>query len=210
MGSSPQDERLNRETLESRELIARAARSGGDESWEQLFRRYHRRLVGYGRELLGPRLKDDLDAEDLAAETWRRVLPRISDFEYTRKDSFFDMLRTNARWVASDQARRGGEGKRQLVERRRHDVHEMGSNIGESGPGVVTQVHRDEISDRVRQAVNDPRLPKMYRELLQGFLIEHRSRDELSRITGVQRDTVRKQIRRGLERLTAILGEVEG
>ena len=88
------------------EELAREARAGSRRSFDELARRYKRRLFVY----LRPRLGSDEDAEDMVQETFLKLYRNIGGYDPAFK--FSTWLYTSANRLAIDSFRRksGGEG----------------------------------------------------------------------------------------------------
>ena len=87
------------------EELARRARAGSGRSFEELARRYKRRLFVY----LRPRVGSDEDAEDLVQETFLKLYRNIGS--YDPEFRFSTWLYTSAGRLAIDAFRRGAASR---------------------------------------------------------------------------------------------------
>jgi RNA polymerase sigma-70 factor (ECF subfamily) len=98
------------------EELACAARAGSDRSFEELARRYKRRLFVY----LRPRLGSDEDAEDMVQETLLKLYRNIGNFDPRYR--FSTWLYTSAGRLAIDSYRRGAAVRDKMVAMEGGDV----------------------------------------------------------------------------------------
>jgi RNA polymerase sigma-70 factor (ECF subfamily) len=103
------------------EELAREARAGSRRSFDELARRYKRRLFVY----LRPRVGSDQDAEDLVQETFLKLYRNIEGYEPAFK--FSTWLYTAAGRLAIDAYRKGAAGRLEADAARDVDVPDPAS-----------------------------------------------------------------------------------
>jgi RNA polymerase sigma-70 factor (ECF subfamily) len=115
------------ETIAERtdEELAREARAGSRRSFDELARRYKRRLFVY----LRPRLGSDEDAEDLVQDTFLKLYRNIGGYDPAFK--FSTWLYTAANRLAIDSFRRRAAEKGQPVAERDLDIPDPAAGVGE-------------------------------------------------------------------------------
>lgn len=118
------------ETIAERtdEELAREARAGSGRSFDELARRYKRRLFVY----LRPRLGSDEDAEDLVQETFLKLYRNIASYDPAFK--FSTWLYTSASRLAIDAFRKRAAERAEKVADRNVDIPDPSSGP-ESGSG---------------------------------------------------------------------------
>jgi RNA polymerase sigma-70 factor (ECF subfamily) len=115
------------------EELAREARAGSRRSFDELARRYKRRLFVY----LRPRLGSDEDAEDLVQETFLKLFRNIGSYDPAFK--FSTWLYTSANRLAIDAFRKRSLEKDKPVADRDFDIPDpapaagAGEGSGDSG-----------------------------------------------------------------------------
>jgi len=176
--------------------IARGLRERDRELLTDLVERCQRRLVRYLLYLTGRR---DY-AEDLAQETWIRVLQRGS--QYNGRQRFDPWLFAIARNLAIDYLR-----KKQKAEQTA-SLPEDGDEIllvSSSGPSPFEAAARSE--DAMRLAGQLQILPPLYREALLLRFQEDLSLAEIAQVLGAPVTTVTSRIYRGLAALKSAFEE---
>ena len=168
------------------ERIVQALRSRDAALIGPLVERYQYRLVRYLVYVTGRR---DL-ADDLAQETWLRVLARGSQFD--RRARFETWLFSIARNLSVDALRR----------RKRQDTAEPAAIPAPVGISPFLAAARGEESQRLAAAL--ARLEPDYREALLLRFQEDLPLREIAEIVGAPLSTVSSRIHRGLERLRAL------
>lgn len=103
------------------EELAREARAGSRRSFDELARRYKRRLFVY----LRPRVGSDQDAEDLVQDTFLKLYRNIAGYEPVFK--FSTWLYTAANRLAIDAYRKGAGGRFEADAARDVDVPDPAS-----------------------------------------------------------------------------------
>jgi RNA polymerase sigma-70 factor (ECF subfamily) len=176
--------------------IARGLRERDMELLADLVQRYQHRLVRYLLYLTGKREY----AEDLAQETWVRVLQRGS--QYNGRQRFDPWLFAIARNLALDYLRK----KRKAVEAASlpNDPDAM-LLLPSSGHSAFEAAARSE--DAMRLAGRLQILPPLYREALLLRFQEDLSLAEMAQVLGAPVTTVTSRIYRGLAALRSALEE---
>lgn len=176
--------------------IARGLRERDMELLADLVERCQHRLVRYLLYLIGRR---DY-AEDLAQETWIRVLQRGS--QYNGRQRFDPWLFAIARNLAIDYLRK----KRKAVPTvSLPDDHDAVLLLPSSGPSPFEAAARSE--DAMRLAGRLQILPPLYREALLLRFQEDMSLPEIAQVVGAPVTTVSSRIYRGLAALRSAFEE---
>jgi RNA polymerase sigma-70 factor, ECF subfamily len=176
--------------------IARGLRERDMQLLADLVERYQHRLVRYLLYLTGRREY----AEDLAQETWVRVLQRGS--QYNRRQRFDPWLFAIARNLAIDDLRK----KRKVVQTASlpNDRDEV-LLLPSSGPSPFEAAARSE--DAIRLAGQLQILSPLYREVLLLRFQEELSLPEIAQVLGAPLTTVTSRIYRGLAALRSAFEE---
>ena len=176
--------------------IARGLRERDMELLADLVERSQRRLVRYLLYLVG---RQDY-AEDLAQETWIRVLQRGSQYDGRQR---FDLwLFAIARNLAIDHLRK----KRKAVQAASlPDDRDEILLVSSSGPSPFEAAARSE--DAIRLAGQLQILPPLYREALLLRFQEDMSLAEIAQVLGAPVTTVTSRIYRGLAALRSAFEE---
>ncbi len=174
--------------------IARGLREKDMKLLADLVERYQRRLVRYLLYLTGRR---DY-AEDLAQETWVRVLQRGG--QYNGRQRFDPWLFAIARNLAIDYLRK----KQKALEAASlpDDPDEI-LLVSSSGPSPFEAAYRSE--DAIRLAGHLQNLSPLYREALLLRFQEDMSLAEIAQVLGAPLTTVTSRIYRGLAALRSAL-----
>ena len=172
--------------------IARGLRGRDMELLADLVERCQHRLVRYLLYLTGRRES----AEDLAQETWIRVLQRGS--QYNGRQRFDPWLFAIARNLAIDYLRK----KRKVVQPDDHDAVLL---LPSSGPSPFEAAARSE--DAIRLAGQLQILSPLYREALLLRFQEELSLAEIAQVVGAPVTTVSSRIYRGLAALRSAFEE---
>ena len=176
--------------------IARGLRERDKELLRDLVERFQHRLVRYLLYLTGRR---DY-AEDLAQETWIRVLERGS--QYNGRQRFDPWLFAIARNLALDYLRK----KRKAVETASlPDDRDEILLLPSSGPSPFVAAARSE--DAIRLAGQLQILSPLYREALLLRFQEDLSLPEIAQVLGAPLTTVTSRIYRGLAELRSAFEE---
>src|SRR6201984_175655 len=176
--------------------IARGLREGDRELFADLVGRCQHRLVRYLLYLTGRREY----AEDLAQETWIRVLQRGS--QYNGRQRFDPWLFAIARNLAIDYLRK----KRKAVQTASlPDDRDEILLVSSSGPSPFEAAARS--ADAIRLAGQLQILSPLYREALLLRFQEDLSLAEIAQILGAPVTTVTSRIYRGLAALRSAFEE---
>jgi RNA polymerase sigma-70 factor (ECF subfamily) len=176
--------------------IARGLRERDTELLADLVERYQHRLVRYLLYLTGRR---DY-AEDLAQETWIRVLQRGS--QYNGRQRFDPWLFAIARNLAIDYLRK----KQKAVQTASlPDDRDEILLVSSSGPSPFEAAARSE--DAIRLAAQLQILSPLYREALLLRFQEDLSLAEIAQVLGAPVTTVTSRIYRGLAALRSAFEE---
>lgn len=173
-----------------RELVGRAVERDPD-AWEALYRRSYRNLFGFARR----RLFDDRVAEDAVSETMTRALDNIDRFTW-QGGGFDAWLYGIARNVVYELGR---------VRQRTTPLVEVERPSTERGPEEQA-VAGDEAA-QLRRAFEQ--LGDDDREILELRVHGGLTAEEVGRLVGKQPGAVRMAQARALQRLRAILEEVD-
>ena len=176
--------------------IARGLRDGDMELLADLVERSQRRLVRYLLYLTGRR---DY-AEDLAQETWIRVLQRGS--QYDGRQRFDPWLFAIARNLAIDYLRKKRKGVETASLPNDPDAMLL---LPTSGPSPFEAAARNE--DAIRLAGKLHTLSPLYREALLLRFQEDLSLPEIAQVLGAPVTTVTSRIYRGLAALRSAFEE---
>jgi len=176
--------------------IARGLRERDMELFADLVERYQHRLVRYLLYLTGRREY----AEDLAQETWIRVLQRGS--QYNGRQRFDPWLFAIARNLAIDYLRKKLKAVQTVS--LPNDRDEM-LLLPSSGPSPFEAVARSE--DAMRLAGQLQILSPLYREALLLRFQEELSLAEIAQVVGAPVTTVTSRIYRGLAALRSAFEE---
>ena len=176
--------------------IARGLRERDRELLADLVERYQRRLVRYLLYLMGRR---DY-AEDLAQETWIRVLQRGS--QYNGRQRFDPWLFAIARNLAIDYVRKKLKAVQTVSLPNDRDATLL---LPSSGPSPFEAAARSE--DAMRLAGGLQILSPLYREALLLRFQEELSLAEIAQIVDSPVTTVTSRIYRGLAALRSALEE---
>ncbi len=176
--------------------IARGLRARDTELLAELVERCQHRLVRYLLYLTGRREY----AEDLAQETWIRVLQRGS--QYNGRQRFDPWLFAIARNLAIDYLRKKGKATHTLS---LPDDHDAVLLLPSSGPSPFEAAARSQ--DAMRLAGLLKILPPLYREALLLRFQEDMSLPEIAQVVGAPVTTVSSRIYRGLATLRTAFEE---
>ena len=182
------------ENLDDQALMLRYGGDGDVASFEVLYGRYRGRIYRYLLRQSG----DPDAAQDLYQEVWARVIRARAEYRPTGR--FAGWLFQVARNCLADRARQ--------AQRRPGDVwHEDldGQPLADGGRGPEADRALDEIAARLRVALDE--LPPEQRE---AFLLHQESGltlEEIGRLAGVGRETIKSRLRYAVARLRARLAD---
>jgi RNA polymerase sigma-70 factor (ECF subfamily) len=129
------------ESKTEQQLVERARR-GDREAFDELARRNRTSLLSFIRTRLGPRVREETEAEDVLQETHLKAIKSIGDFEWRGDRSFFKWLATIAEYVI----RGFGRSKKQ------HPVV-LDNDPVCSDPSPSRMARREERFDRLESAL---------------------------------------------------------
>ena len=187
---------LNTTAETETEKIARGLRERDMQLVADLVGRCQHRLVRYLLYLTGKREY----AEDLAQETWIRVLQRGS--QYNGRQRFDPWLFAIARNLAIDSLRKKQKGVPAASSPNDHDAMLL---LPASGPSPFEAAARSE--DAIRLAGQLQILSPLYREALLLRFQEDLSLPEIAQVLGAPVTTVTSRIYRGLAALRSAFEE---
>ncbi len=179
------------------ELLA-AYQQGDPEAFESLLRRYRAPLFTFLLRMLGDREK----AEDLAQETFLRIVKGASDWEHRAR--FQTWLFTIARNLCVDQSRRDRFRRADSLDAEGRDGEPP---MVESVPGTGIDPERGAASARIRPLLQEAllSLPAEQREV---FILREQAGvpfREIAEMIGVNENTVKSRMRYALEALRKAL-----
>jgi len=171
-------------SLTDAELVERAA-AGGEESFEELVRRYQRPIIAYVYRIIG-----DYDAAlDLTQEVFIKVYGSLR--RYRAEYKFSTWIYRIAHNAAIDHLRRvAARDVREEVERRER-------HLSSRAPNPEQERERNERRAEIESVVEQ--LPPAYRELI---ILRHAhdlSYEEIAEVTGLPLGTVKNRIFRARE-----------
>ncbi|MCA9322093.1 MAG: sigma-70 family RNA polymerase sigma factor [Planctomycetes bacterium] len=180
----------------SRLFINRARESPDAPEWFDLDQRYRQSLMRRADAILGPQLKKYHTVEDLVQEAWGRAYASLGDFEYQGPGSLFNWLCLLMRRIAAEWGR-GREGK--LGQKMGGATPSAIGTLEDERPGPKTNAFKADDVDQLCASLNNPSLPRLYREVLTALYIDKRPSAEVARSRGVSLDTLRRQKNRGIQ-----------
>lgn len=176
--------------------------------WNYVTDRYARRLHLFAELMLGPKLRMRYTADDLVQETMLKTMKALGEFEYRRPGCFFRWLCTNVRRTALDWNRRAdARGGGDVGADQDDDGFQAHLVEADGRAGPATLVRSQDMLQTLLESLEDPRLPRMYAEVLIPLVIEGRDPVEVAAERDVSTETLRRQKNRGLEKWRAILKE---
>ncbi len=175
-------------------------RSGAQDDFQILVRRYQGRIYSLACRLVG----DPLEAEDCAQEAFLKAFQNLNRFE--GHSSFYTWLYRIAANVALSRVRhleRRGRGKTRSLEAAREDDSELPLDPPDPGPGPRERVAERELEARIHQALT--RLPSNYRVVVVLRDVEDRPYEEVAELTGLPLGTVKSRLHQGRALLQRML-----
>ena len=179
------------------DALVEGARSGDAGAWEALYRRAHPRLFAYARR----RLPSDDAARDAVSEAMTRAVRSVG--RYRGEGAGFDAwLSGIVRHVVLDAQRARG--------RRRHGSPSSGAlpDVASTEAGPEERLLGSLEATAVRAAF--ARLSAADQELLELRVVLGLSSEEAAQVLGKRAGAVRMAQARALDRLRALLAEVDG
>ena len=195
--------------MDQTSLPLRAAIEGEGASLEWIVIHFDPFLEAQIRFRLGGGGRRDADVEDLIAEVWIRVLPRLADLQAreghmapvlakflstTALNLANNFLRSRIRHLAQ-----GGAGASPGEESARDPLDEQVRRT----LGVLTRVEANETRALIREALGE--LSEVRRRVLVLRLFEQRSNQEVAEVLELRPNTAAVHYKRGLEELRARL-----
>ena len=174
-----------------------AARRGDQAAFEQLVRRYEKRVFA----LTGRMCRNPSDAEEAAQETFLAAWQGLPFFR--GEASFATWLYRLASNACVDLLRR--EGRHQAGAGISLDDEESGFDPPDPAPSPQALAERAELRQQIEAALAE--LPPEYRQVLVLRELHQRTYDEIAEICSLDLGTVKSRISRGRKRLRKILLE---
>jgi len=171
-------------TASDEDLMLRLQRRRDEEAFTLLFARYRGPITSYVYRLLGNRA----EAENLAQETFLRILQKADRYEYPRR--FSTWFYTIARNLATDFLKK----KRAVVPDDFQSLSE--SALGPAPPAAEQRAASDEELRQLARALDDLSLP--YREVVVLRALQELSYREVAAIVGCPESTARSRMDYGL------------
>jgi RNA polymerase sigma-70 factor (ECF subfamily) len=135
---------------DSDRVLVDRVKQGDVRAFEMLHRRYYPRIY----RLAFLRLRNGDDAADIASETFRRALTRLSSFQFRRTPSIYPWLHQIASNLIIDQARGQPAGSVLSLDAQiSEDVDTFLEYLPADGPSLQDLVERSEVQEVVRQAI---------------------------------------------------------
>ena len=170
--------------------------AGDREAWEELYRRYHDRLLFVVRMRLGRRLRGHLQSEDVLQSVVLEAFQALRSFEYRGPGSLQRFLQKMVTNKIRDLADTYGAEKRagavQLDE-------ELARLVPQRGSGDEPAYYETEVYERLERCL--AALPDEMRDLVLLRKVDGLSSKEVSERTGKSDAAVRKAYSRALARL---------
>ena len=144
------------------QALVEQAQNGDVDALNELFTRYHAKMVDVARRRLGPRLRSKEEADDLAQTTFREATRDFQHYEYRGEGSLLRWLFQILRNKIRDKAEYYSAGKRDVsrersVESDRED--DRGGTMTYDPPSddlsVTRQVQREEEFKILHEALED-------------------------------------------------------
>jgi len=174
-------------TASDEDLMLSLQRRRDEEAFSLLFARYRGPITSYVYRLVGNRA----EAENLAQETFLRVLQKADRYDYPKR--FSTWFYTIARNLATDFLKK----KRAVVPDDFRSLSE--SALGPAPPAAEQTVASNEELEQLAHAVDD--LPLPYREVVVLRALQELSYREIAAIVGCPESTARSRMDYGLEYL---------
>lgn len=177
---------------------------GSDTVWSALHERYRRRILVYAHYRLGPDLRRTCDPEDVVNEAWGRIVKHWEKFEYRGADSLFHWLCLQVHRVVLDRRRKMDRAAGDASGQKKSGIPADELDVTNPGAGPRTQVMQEELRDKLAKTLDS--VPELYRRVLIPVCLEGRTPNEVAEELDMKPDTVRKQVKRGLEHWRNALG----
>ena len=180
------------------------AKGGNGEAFGKLVGPLQTRLVPVVYLLLGKRLRQQVDVEDVIQETLLRAHRALARFEFKGDDALFRWLVALAEHVVGDLARRHGAVRRGGLE---HEVPLDPSDIQSPGVSPSRVMRREERLDRLEDALE--KLAPDHREAILLSHVQRLSTNDVAERMGRSRPATAMLILRALRELKSLFGETE-
>lgn len=203
------------EDFDTDELLQRA-QAGEVDATEALFQRHRPKLRRMVEVRLDPRLRQRFDPSDVVQETLAEGVRKWPDYLNSRPLPFYAWLRQIA-WIRlMELHRRHIKSQRRSVDREFDErlqlsdqsIQYLARRLLSAGPSPSERVEKNEIRDRVRQALED--ISESDRDVLLLRHLEQLSVAETAQILGVAEGTVKSRHYRALKRLKSLLEDLGG
>ncbi|MCP3920395.1 MAG: RNA polymerase sigma factor [bacterium] len=204
--------------MDQTSLHLRAAVEGAAGSLEWIVIHFGPFLEAQIRFRLGRGGKNDTDVEDVVAEVWMRVLPRLSDLQ-ARDGHLAPVLAKFLSTTALNLTNNSLRARIRLLARGHGEKDpgqdDAGDPLDEQARqtlGILTRIEANETCGLIREALGA--LSEVRRQVLVLRLFEQRSNREVAEILDVRANTAAVHYKRGIEELRArlpssISGEVD-
>lgn len=186
---------------EERRLIARC-RQGERSAFDELMRRYERKVYNYAYRLCG---KYD-EANDIAADTFLRVYNALPNF---RGDSSFItwLFRIATNVYLDDQKRRRNRPAQSLEELIELEETSVQRQVEDPSPGPEERAELKERGRMLKDAIME--LPDYQRMMIVMYHTESRSYEEIASILELPIGTVKSRLNRARLTLRQLLSPVQ-
>ncbi len=173
--------------------LAKLARSGDRDAFEQLVNLYKDKIFHLGYRMLN----DKHEAEDIVQETFLRVYKNLDKFDEAHKFStWIYRIATN---LCIDRLRKRKAGYSLDAETRDGEGLEWHDKLATEHPGPESEVLLTETQEHIRRAINT--LPDKYKSIVILRYLHDLSLQEISDIVEMPVTTIKTRIHRGREHL---------
>lgn len=170
--------------------------NGDVRALEALYARYSRPIFSLAMRIVG----NEADAEEVMQDVLERVWRRAPTFDPSR-GRFGSWVLGMTHHVAIDLLRRRQRRPQSIDTEAAEQVVAL---TPDGGPDVAETVIQNEEARRVRQALQE--LPESQQQAIELAFFKGLSHLEIAAATGDPLGTIKTRIRRGMERLKAVLG----
>lgn len=178
--------------MNERELVERA-RAGGHDAFEELVRRYERKVYITAHRLMG----NEADAMDASQEVFIRVFRFLDTFN--AESSFSTWIYRITINVCKDMLRRRAVRAELPLEMEDEENGTFVNEISDSTYDPVAIYERAELRQSIREGINA--LPESYKEIVVLRDIGGLSYEEIAETLKMEIGTVKSRLSRGRERL---------
>jgi RNA polymerase sigma-70 factor (ECF subfamily) len=162
------------------------AQAGDADSFEYLYRKYHRGLYGY----LLSMLRNPQSAEDLCQDIFVKLYRQIGSYRF--QSPFSHWLFRMARNLAIDQFRRNKVRFAKSLDEEGEDMHPLHERLAGPEPSPQTHALKRERSEVVRSAVSE--LPEAFKVVVVMREWDDLSYEEISLRLGLSVGTVKSRL----------------